>query len=106
MDNKKQTPLNWAKRHNKKDVIELLQAHLAATKHKEGDKKPEKIKPKKEPENEVFIDKSSGPIEPAETIKKIEELNEAVRKRKRYLTMKISRNLYLERNMKLKFHIN
>lgn len=86
MDNKKQTPLNWAKRHNKKDVIELLQAHLAATKHKEGEKKPEKIKPKKEPENEVFIDKISVPIvePPVEIVKKIEESNEAVRKRKRF----------------------
>lgn len=88
MDNKKQTPLNWARKHNKKDVIELLQSYTN-TKHKEIEKKiiEKPIKQKKEnPEGEVFIDKVDKPvIQPQIEVenRKIDESIES-KKRKRF----------------------
>jgi len=57
MDNKKQTPLHWAKRHNKKEVIELLQAYTN-TKHENKNVEKTKTKGKTQmqpPQNTIFM---------------------------------------------------
>lgn len=85
VDNKKQTPLNWAKKHNKKDVIELLQSYTS-NKPREKEPKSEKIAKKKE-ENEVFVEKHSSFAEIEN--KKVNESVES-KKRKRFPSFSIN----------------